>query len=59
MIRVKAVRRHWSGHGEGGTTAHVVYDKKIGNFYHATEEEHEQAEGEAQRINKLLKDAGL
>lgn len=59
MIRVKAIRRRWSGHGEGGVTAHVVYDKRIGHLYHASEAEHAEAEAEAERINRLLEAAGL
>ena len=58
-IRVKAEVRRWSGHGEGGRTAHVVFDKRIGHLYFATQADIEEAEREAKRINKLLADAGL
>ena len=58
-MRVKAERRRWSGHGEGGVTAHVVFDLHVGSVYHATEAEHKEAEAIAERINKQLEEAGL
>jgi hypothetical protein len=58
-MRVKFELRRWSGHGEGGSTAHVVYDERIGNVYMATEHDIRAAMARVDELNKILEDAGL